>query len=82
MTDKELLDLYSDYLISSFGATTGTGRTQTNHLFAALCGYVKLELLKTQHRRNHFALKARHHVRALQLAFAELQQLQPVALAA
>src|SRR5262245_3399297 len=25
MTDKELLDLYSDYLISSFGQTTSTG---------------------------------------------------------
>lgn len=25
MTDKELLDLYSDYLISSFGQTTATG---------------------------------------------------------
>ena len=25
MTNKELLDLYSEYLISSFGQTTGTG---------------------------------------------------------
>jgi hypothetical protein len=25
MNDRELLDLYSDYLISSFGQTTGTG---------------------------------------------------------
>jgi hypothetical protein len=25
MEDKELLDIYTDYLISSFGATTGTG---------------------------------------------------------
>jgi hypothetical protein len=25
MNNKELLDLYSDYLISSFGPTTGTG---------------------------------------------------------
>ena len=25
MTQDELLDLYSDYLISSFGATTATG---------------------------------------------------------
>ncbi len=61
---------------------TRTVRTQTNHLFAALCGYIKLELLKTRHHLNHFALKAKLHFRALQLAFAELQQLQPVALAA
>ena len=61
---------------------TRTVRTQTNHLFAALCGYIKLELLKTQHQLNHFALKARLHRRALQVAFAELQQLQPITLAA
>ena len=60
---------------------TRTVRTQTNHVFAALCGYIKLELLKGQHHLNHFALKTRLHVRALQLAFAELRQLQPVALA-
>jgi hypothetical protein len=28
MDDKELLDLYSDYLISSFGQTSGTGMAQ------------------------------------------------------
>jgi DDE superfamily endonuclease len=61
---------------------TRTVRTQTNHLFAALCGYSKLEMLKTKCQLNHFALKSKLHLRALQLAFAELQQLQPVALAA
>ena len=60
---------------------TRTVRTQTNHLFAALCGYIKLELLKAHHHRNHFALRTQLHLRALQLAFAELRQLQPVALA-
>jgi hypothetical protein len=61
---------------------TRTLCTQTNHLFAALCSYIKLELLKTKCRRNHFALKAKLHLRTLQLAFAELQQLQPGRLAA
>jgi DDE superfamily endonuclease len=61
---------------------TRTVRTQTNHLFAAMCGYIKLELLKTRTQCNHFALRAKLHFRALQLAFAELRQLQPVALAA
>jgi hypothetical protein len=28
MDNKELLDLYSDYLISSFGQTTGTGMAE------------------------------------------------------
>ena len=60
---------------------TRTVRTPTNHLFAALCAYIKLELLQTKHRLNHFALKAKLQFRALQLAWAELRQLQPVALA-
>jgi hypothetical protein len=61
---------------------TRTVRTQTNHLFAALCGYIKLELLKTKTHCNHFALKAKLLFRARQLALAELHRLQPVALAA
>lgn len=60
---------------------TRTVRTQTNHLFAALCGYIKLELLKSTCHLNHFALKTKLHLRALQLAYAELQHLQPVTLA-
>lgn len=60
---------------------TRTVRTQTNHLFAALCGYIKLELLKSRTKHNHFALKSQLYLRALQVAFAALQQLQPVVLA-
>jgi hypothetical protein len=61
---------------------TQTVRTQTNHLFAAFCGYIKLELLKVSTHLNHFALKARLYLAALQTAFDTLHQLQPVRLAA
>ncbi len=61
---------------------TQTVRTQTNHFFAALCGYIKLELLKGATKLNHFALKSKLYVRALQTAFAALRDLQPVRLAA
>jgi DDE superfamily endonuclease len=61
---------------------THTVRTQTNHLFAALCGYVKLELLKRSTRLNHFALKSKLYRQALQVAFTALRDLQPVQLAA
>jgi hypothetical protein len=61
---------------------TQTVRTQTNHFFAALCGYIKLELLKVSIRLNHFALKSRLYLTALQVAFATLRQLHPVSLAA
>ena len=55
--------------------------TQTNHLFAALCGYLKLELLKRRTQTNHVALKSRVYLQALQAAFTAVGQLQPVALA-
>jgi hypothetical protein len=61
---------------------TQTVRTQTNHFFAALCAYIKLELLKGATKLNHFALKSKLYVRALQPAFAALRDLQPVRLAA
>jgi len=61
---------------------TQTVRTQTNHFFAALCGYIKLELLKGSTKLNHFALKSKLYVRALHTAYAALRDLQPVRLAA
>ena len=61
---------------------TQTVTTQTNHFFAALCGYLKLEMLKVSTHLNHSALKAKLYVRAVQVAFDALRQLEPVRLAA
>lgn len=61
---------------------TQTVTTQTNHFFAALCGYVKLELLKCDTKLNHFALKSKLYLHALHSAFATLRQLNPARLAA
>jgi len=61
---------------------TQTVTTQTNHFFAALCGYIKLELLKVSTKLNHFALKSKLYLRALRVAFSALRDLQPVRLAA
>src|SRR5258706_1222267 len=61
---------------------THTVATQTNHFFAALSGYIKLELLKQSTKLNHFALKAKLYQRALQGAFDTLQHLHPPALTA
>ncbi len=61
---------------------TQTVTTQTNHVFGALCGYIKLELLKGTTKLNHFALKSKLYLRALRIAFDTLQTLQPVRLAA
>jgi hypothetical protein len=61
---------------------TQTVVTQTNHFFAALCGYIKLELLKGDTKLNHFALKSKLYLRAIQSAFAALRELHPPQLAA
>jgi hypothetical protein len=61
---------------------TQTVTTQTNHFFAAVCGYIKLELLKGDTKLNHFALKAKLYLHALHSAYATLRQLNPARLAA
>jgi DDE superfamily endonuclease len=61
---------------------TRTVRTQTNHLFAAFCAYIKLELLTQSTCLNHFALKARLYLVALHSAFDQLRLLRPVRLSA
>jgi DDE superfamily endonuclease len=61
---------------------TQTVTTQTNHFFASLCGYIKLELLKSATRLNHFALKSKLYLQAIQSAYATLRELNPVSLAA
>lgn len=61
---------------------THTVTTQTNHFFAAVCGYIKLELLKRTTTLNHFAFRAKLYLRAVQSAFETLRAFQPFRLAA
>lgn len=61
---------------------TQTVTTQTNHFFAALCGYIKLELLKVTTKLNHFALKSKLYLQAIQSAYATLREFNPVTLVA
>lgn len=61
---------------------TKTVTTQSNHIFAALCAYIKLEMLKVATLTNHFALKSKLYLQALRTAFDALQDLQPIRLAA
>jgi hypothetical protein len=68
--------------VSLTKSPTHTVRTQTNHLFAALCGYIKLEMLKVTTKQNHFALKMKLYLRANRIAFDALRQLAPVSFAA
>lgn len=59
---------------------TRTVTTQTNHFFAALCAFIKLEWLRTQTRLNHYALKSRIYLSARLAAFQSLQALHPLRL--
>ena len=61
---------------------TQTVTTQTNHVCGALCGYIKLEVLKGTTKLNHVALKSKLSLRALHVAFETLRTFQPVRLAA
>lgn len=61
---------------------TKTVTTQSNHIFAALCAYIKLEMLKVSTHTNHFALKSKLYLQALRTAFDALHDLQPIRLAA
>lgn len=51
-------------------------RTQSNHFFATMYAYVKLERLASITNLNHFALKTKLYIRALQTSMAELQALR------
>lgn len=57
---------------------TRTVATQTTHFFAALCAYIKLEMLKRSTARSHSALKLSIYMRALMTAFEELRALKPI----
>lgn len=61
---------------------TKTVVTQSNHLFASMCAFIKLEMLKVSTKTNHFALKAKLYLSALQTAFQKLNELQSIRLAA
>jgi hypothetical protein len=47
-----------------------TERTQSNHVFAAIYGFVKLEMLKLSKQRNHFAIKTMIYMASLKTALS------------
>jgi hypothetical protein len=61
--------------VSLAKSPTQTVTTQTNHFFAALCGFIKLERLKMKTHLNHFTLKSKLYLNALHSAFSTLRQL-------
>ena len=54
---------------------TRTVRTQSNHVFASIVAYVKLEKLKLKTHLNHFAMRYKLVMKANRLAYKELQNM-------
>jgi hypothetical protein len=55
---------------------TKTVRTQTNHIFASLYAYVKLEKLRIHTKLNHFAMKMKLYMAATRSALEQLHKMQ------
>lgn len=54
---------------------TKTEKTQNNHFFMSIYSYFKLEMLSLKTKCNHFALKTKLYIHALQASFSKLQML-------
>jgi hypothetical protein len=70
---------YHKSLKSNLGfakSPTKTVRTQSNHLFACLVAFMKMEGLRLSTKLNHFAMKAQLYQAALASAFQQLQVLK------
>jgi hypothetical protein len=50
--------------------------TQNNHVFAALFAFFKLECLKIKRKLKHFALRSPWYLKAIRMAYEELQALK------
>ena len=55
---------------------TRTVKTQSNHIFASIMAYVKLEKMKFSSKLNHFAMKSKIYLAANKAAFKELALLK------
>ena len=59
-------------------APTKVRQTQLNHVFASIYAFVKLEVLRVEVKLNHFALRSKLYLKALQASFDELRRLKAV----
>jgi len=57
---------------------TKTVTTQSNHFFASIYSFFKLELLSNKTKMNHFALKSKLYLKALRASFNELVELRKI----
>ena len=53
-----------------------TVRTQTNHIFASMIAFFKLEVIKQKTNLNHYAMRTSIHLAALKSAFKKIEELK------
>jgi len=75
---KYLLELYSNYLLSSFSYKAyGLSGLSDKHIgHDEITAFFKPEKLEIKHNLNLFALKTKHCVNALKTGFQKLQELK------
>lgn len=70
------IEVYHKSLKSNTGfskSPSKTVRTQNNHFFASVFAYVKLECISMKTKVNHFALKSKIYIKALQTSYTALK---------
>lgn len=92
--DSTAKDLYSTYQrrwkiegyhkslknnVSIAKSPTKTVRTQSNHLFASIYAFAKLEAVKVRTNMNHFALKRKIQIEALKASQREIKRIKKMA---
>jgi hypothetical protein len=60
--------------VSLAKSPTKTRRTQSNHIFASMCYFARLEAISLRHNTNHFAIKGAIYVNAFKAAFKKLEE--------
>jgi SRSO17 transposase len=55
---------------------TKTKRTQSNHVFLSVYAYLKMEIMRSRTKLNHFALKSKLYLKAIQTSYLELQKVK------
>jgi len=50
--------------------------SQRNHIHLIVCDFIKLEKLRLNYKMNHFAIKEKIYIEALQSAYQKVQELQ------
>jgi hypothetical protein len=65
--------------VSIAKSPTKTVRTQSNHLFASIYAFAKLESVKVRTNMNHFALKRKIQIEALKASKKEIERINKMA---